>query len=73
MRRHHEAVQFFNNERALEYGPTMLEVKVMVAPLLKQVQTLARICFTQRFIDGIDTLSHLDTGAKDLNFQNLLY
>jgi len=35
VRRQHEAAQLFNCLESGDYGPTMLEVKVMVAPLLR--------------------------------------
>ena len=48
-RKNNDEAMTSKNERFL----TLLEIKVLMAPLLAQIQTIASICFTSKFIEDI--------------------
>ena len=63
---------------------SLLEIKVLMAPLLAQIQTIASICFTTKFIDDVKFQQEMkkdgdsadasfDDGQNDFKFMALLY
>ena len=63
-----------------------MEIKVLMAPLLAQIQTIASVCFTSKFIEDVELQQQLkkrDAGLNDsadnsvqddeFKFMSLLY
>ena len=46
---------------------SLIEIKVLMAPLLAQIQTIASICFTSKFIEDVEMQQQMNKGGKDLN------
>ena len=78
VRRQEEAMRFGYAKQS-NHPVTLLELKLMIAPLLSQLQTLAKICLTQSFIERLNLLNqdHKNTetavAAADVQFESMLY
>ena len=51
---------------------SLLEIKVLMAPLLAQIQTIASICFTTKFIDDVKFQQEMkkDGDSADASFDD---